>query len=63
MSNSTAYDSLEALAARLCLPKAYLRRLADQGDIPFLQVGRWRRFDPEAVKESLNRLAAEGGTP
>ncbi|MBN2512718.1 MAG: excisionase family DNA-binding protein [Sedimentisphaerales bacterium] len=58
----TTYISLEALAARLQLPKAYLRRLAAENQIPHLIVGGRYRFNPIAVQAALDRLAEKGGT-
>ncbi len=55
------YFSLEALASRLQLPKAYLRRLAKENRIPSLSVSGRLRFNPVAVQAALDRLAAEGG--
>lgn len=54
------YFSLEALAARLQLPKAYLRRMANENRIPSLSVGGRLRFNPLAVQAALDRLAEEG---
>ena len=55
------YCSADALAITLGLPKPYIRRLADVGQIPFLYVdGRGRRmFDEEHVREVLREIAIE----
>lgn len=52
------YISLEALAATLGLPQTFLRRLADQREIPSLNVNGRLRFDEGEVREALNRIAA-----
>lgn len=57
----SSYISLEALAAELCLPKTFLRNLANKGDIPKLDVNGRLRFNPEAVQKALDELAAKGG--
>ena len=54
------YHTLDSLAARLGLPKVYLRDLAQRGKIPSLCVGRWQRFDEADVRAALRKLAAEG---
>lgn len=51
--------SLEELAIHLNLPQSYLRQLAADGKIPFLRPGGRRRFDSEAVRAALCRLADE----
>lgn len=57
----TEFMSLDALAGRLALPRAYLRRLAREGVIPALHVGRWMRFDEGAVREALHELSLGNG--
>ncbi len=52
------YYSLEALSAALALPKTWLRDQADAGAIPCLMVGSRRRFDLQAVRDSLAERAA-----
>lgn len=42
----------------LNLPLAFLRRVARQGQIPFLRVGNAKRYNAEAVSLALYRLAA-----
>jgi excisionase family DNA binding protein len=54
------YHTLDSLAARLGLPKVFLRDLARRGKIPSLRVGRWQRFDEADVRAALRKLAAEG---
>lgn len=54
------YVSLEALAVELGLPKLYLKQLAVKGSIPFLNVNGRLRFNPVAVQQALDKLAARG---
>ncbi len=56
--NITEYISLEILAAKLKLPQNYLRNLAESHQIPTLNVGSRLRFNPEAVQQALNKIAA-----
>ena len=69
MEKRTAtYCSLEALAATLQLPQGFLRELALQGDIPYLNVRGKLRFNPNEVQKRLDRIASkkggkEGGRP
>lgn len=56
------YISLEVLAIKLNLPQAYIRQLIAKGKIPHLNVNGRLRFNPAAVQQALDRLAAEGGT-
>ena len=55
------YISLEVLAAKVGLPKAYLKELTAKGLIPSLNVSGRLRFNPDAVKAALNELAAKRG--
>lgn len=55
------FVSLEALAAELSLPKAYLKQLAIKDLIPYLNVNRRLRFDIMAVRQALADIAAKGG--
>jgi hypothetical protein len=57
----TEYLPLEALAARLNLPQRYLKGLALASDIPSLNVNGRLRFNPAAVQQALDKLAAKGG--
>jgi len=50
---------LEPAAAWLGLPRSYLRRLADSGEVPFIFVGNSRRFCLPDVKEALRAKAEE----
>ena len=52
---------LEPMASRIGVPKAYLRRLAETKQVPFLNVNGRKLFYPPAVVEALNKLAVEGG--
>ena len=53
----TQYLSLERLAAVLNLPKSYLRKLAKQKQIPFLDVSGRMRFQEKDVREALTKMA------
>ena len=55
------YVSLEAVAAELGLPKSYLKQLAANKSIPYLNVNGRLRFDGPAVRQALHQLAAKGG--
>jgi excisionase family DNA binding protein len=57
MNDTSTYLSLEALAATLSLPQTYLRKLAEGGNIPFLNVSGRLRFNPSQVQDALNQLA------
>ena len=46
------------LAARWQVPKSHVWRLAREGRIPVVQLGRYRRFRLEAVEQ----FEAQGGT-
>ena len=54
---STSVVTLSGLAARLRLPRRWLRQQAIAGRIPCLRVGRRFLFSPAAVEEALARLA------
>ena len=51
------YLSLVALAARLGLPRTYLRNLADAGKIPVLNVNGRLRFEEAGVRAALRDLS------
>ena len=55
------YISLEALAATFGLPQNYLRELSKTHKIPLLNINGRLRFNPEAVQQALDGLAAKGG--
>lgn len=58
-TNVWEYDwvTLDGLVKESGLPKAYLRRMADENKIPFLQLGgNVRRFDWDDVNEALHSL-------
>jgi hypothetical protein len=55
------YTTLKNLSRILGLPKPYLKKQAECGNIPFLIVNGYYRFDVEAVKAALAELAAQGG--
>jgi excisionase family DNA binding protein len=48
----------QQVAERLGLHPASVRRLAAQGEIPYVQAGGWRLFEARAV-EALRRKRAE----
>ena len=56
---TTAYTSLDGLATALGLPRTYLRELADEGQIPFLDVRGRRRFSEPQVREALRQRAEQ----
>lgn len=51
------YIPFDVLAARLGLPKSYLRRLTDEGVLPHLDVNGRLRFVESAVRETLREQA------
>lgn len=53
------YISLEVLAARLGLPRPFLRKQATSGGIPCLSVNGRLRFEESAVRDALRQQAAE----
>lgn len=53
----TTYLPLEALASILNLPQSYLRKLAKQKLIPFLDVSGRMRFQESDVREALTKMA------
>ena len=53
------YLSLEALAATLGLPQGYLRNLASEGQIPFLDVNGRKRFYEEDVRDALKKMTKD----
>ncbi len=60
---STAkFIPLDALATTLGLPRRWLRGEAMAGRIPSLIVGNRRLFNPDAVRQALERRAAQPGT-
>jgi len=52
--------TVEDLARRWQVTKAHVHRLAREGKIPTVRVGRYQRFHPEAI-EQWERAQAEGG--
>ena len=54
---SSGYLPLDALACRLALPKTFLKRLAQSGRIPHLEVGGRLRFNESQVSVALAKLA------
>ena len=58
MENKNIYLSLEALSAMFGLPQTYLKRLADNKAIPFLDVGGRRKFNVEQVAAVLKEFSS-----
>ena len=56
-----SYISINVLSKELGLPRAYLRRLAKQGKIPYLRAGNQVRFLIDDVSEALKGLAVKEG--
>jgi excisionase family DNA binding protein len=59
----TSYISLDVLAARLGLPRPFLREQAQRGVIPYLCVRGRMRFEESAVRDALRREAEAGTIP
>jgi hypothetical protein len=59
--NTNTFISLDHLAARLGLPKTYLKQLAEQRSVPYLLVSGRMKFNPMQVQDALDRIASEGG--
>jgi hypothetical protein len=55
------FISLDHLAARLGLPKTYLKQLAEKRSVPYLLVSGRMRFNPVQVQDALDRIASTGG--
>ena len=62
MGDTTTLVALDELALRLRLSKRWLHREAVEGRLPSLVAGNQRRFNVEAVQQSLAVRAAEGET-
>jgi len=56
------YISIGLLAQETGLPKALLKRYADNGAIPALKTPKQLMFRLSAVQAALDRLAAEGNS-
>lgn len=54
---STVYILPPELSRQMGLPQTYLKKLADAGQIPFLDSGRHRHFNVEDVAYALSRIA------
>lgn len=50
------YISLESVSARLNLSVKYLQQQIEVGQIPYLTVGKRKRFRESAVRESLKKI-------
>ena len=59
MTKSSCFLPLDVLATDLGLSRQYLRRLAREGEIPYLDVNGRKRFDPEQVRIALRDFAAK----
>jgi hypothetical protein len=55
------YISISLLAQETGLPKALLKRYADNGKIPALKTSRRLMFRLSAVQAALDKLANKGG--
>jgi len=53
------YVALEVIAARLRLPISYIRKRAEDGTIPSLNINGRLRFCPSRVKDALDSEATE----
>ncbi len=54
----TDYLNIAQLSGALNLPRAYLKRLADAGEIPFIMAGKnRRRFSEKDARAALTRIA------
>lgn len=51
--------NLWGLARRLNLPRDWLQRKAEAGEIPCLSIGRKRRFNVRAVEAVIAEMAAK----
>ena len=61
MSMKKVFVKISELSEITGLPKATIKRLADEEIIPAIKVTRGFRFNPEAVLQALDKLAAHGG--
>ena len=59
MNAVETYLPLDVLATTLGLPRNYLKKLSQAGQVPFLDVGGRRRYDPIQVNEALRRIAEQ----
>ena len=55
------YKTLNVTASLLGLPTTYIKELAEKNKIPVLKVKGRMRFNPEAVQQALDKIAAHGG--
>lgn len=58
---TVSFLPLEPAAMKLGLPVAYLRRLADEGVVPCLRIGRRRLFNCDDVAAVLRGNCVERG--
>lgn len=54
--DKNTFVSITALSNHFNLPNSYLKKLADKGLIPSLDVNGHRKFNPLAVEKALERL-------
>ena len=62
MTTNPTFVAINALSDQLRLSKRWLLREAKAGRIPSLVAGNQRRFNVEAVQQSLAARSAEGET-
>jgi len=53
------FVKLTVIAQETGLPKAQIKRLAQEGKLPALRLAGRLRFNPKAVQVALDRLAEE----
>ena len=58
--NKEEFVSIGRLASHFGLPERYLKELSGKDLIPYLNVNGRFRFNPAAVQQALDRLAAKG---
>jgi hypothetical protein len=49
----------DAMAARLGVPKTWLEKAARDGEVPVIQAGKYRRYDPAAVFAALGGRSSQ----
>lgn len=55
------YISIGVLTQETGLPKAFLKRCADEGKIPVLKTPKKLLFKLSAVQQALDKIATNGG--
>lgn len=63
MTTATASQLLDAddLALRWKIPKSHVYRLAREDRLPYVALGRYKRFAPAAVEQFETTGGTEGG--